>query len=88
MDFGGKKLIDNECEENCEVYKNEKTLINFTFFVACKNPQSAAHFLYSVLKGEEKKKLFPILRERIAELLEQHQCHYEAALLRTINIEE
>jgi len=88
MGFGGKKLYDNKYKENCEVYKNEKTLINFTFFVACKNPHSAAHFLYSVLKGEEKKKLFPVLRERIAELLEQHQCHYEAALLRTTKIEE
>jgi len=81
-------LVDNEYEDNYEIYKNEKALINFTFFVACKNPQSAATFLYSVLKGEEKKKLFPILRERIAKLLEQNYCHYEAAVLRTINIEE
>ena len=81
-------MVDNEYKDKFEIYKSEKAIINFTFFVACNNPPSATNFLYSVLKEEGKEKLFPILRERVANLLEQHQYNYEAALLRTINIEE
>jgi len=81
-------LVDNEYKDKSEIYKGEKTIIYFTFVMACNDPQFAADFLYRALKKEEKDKLFPILRERVANLLEQEQYDYEANLLRTIKIEE
>ncbi|MEX2721814.1 MAG: hypothetical protein Q6362_010455 [Candidatus Wukongarchaeota archaeon] len=81
-------MVDNEYKDKSEIYKGEKTIIYFTFVMACNDPQFAADFLYRALKKEEKDKLFPILRERVANLLEQEQYDYEANLLRTIKIEE
>ena len=80
-------MVENKHKDEYEIYKNEKALINFTYFVACNNPQSAANFLYKVLEEEGKEEIFPILKEKIANLLEQNQYNYEAALLRTIKIE-
>ena len=81
-------MVNNEYKDKYEIYKNESKVINFTFFVACSDPQSAANFLYSVLKEEGKEKNFPVLKEKVANLLEQERYDYEAALLRTIKIEE
>ena len=90
MSVEGDKLVDNEYNEykdENEVYKNESKIINFTYFVACSDPQRAADFLYKALKKKGKEKTFPILREKVAKLLEQNRYNYEAALLRTIKIE-
>ncbi len=53
--------------------------------MACNDPQFAANFLYKALKKERKENLFPILREKVANLLEQERYNYEANRLRTIN---
>ncbi len=78
----------NAYKDEYKIYKNESKVINFTFFVACSDPQSAANFLYSVLKEEGKEKIFPILKEKVVKLLEREQYNQEAALLRTIKIEK
>ena len=91
MSVEGDKLVDNEYNEykdENEVYKKERKIIDFTYFVACSDPQRAADFLYKALKEEGKEKTFLILREKIAILLEQNQYKQQAALLRTIKMEE
>ena len=81
-------MVENKYKGKNEIYKNEKMVIHFTFVMACNDPQFAASFLYKALKKERKENLFPILKERVAVLLEQERYNYEATLLRTINIEE
>ena len=78
-------MVDNEYKDKSEIYKGEKTIIHFTFIMACNDPQFAANFLYKALKKERKEKLFPIFKERVANLLEQEGYNYEASRLRTIN---
>ena len=84
----GEKLVENKYIDKNEIYKNEKMIIHFTFVMACNDPQFAASFLYRALKKEKKENIFPILKERVADLLDQERYNYEAASLRTINIEE
>lgn len=84
-------MVDNEYNEykdKSEIYKKESKIINFTYFVACNNPQRAANFLYKALKKKGKEKTFPILKEKVATLLEQNQYSEQAKLLRTIKMEE
>ena len=78
-------MVDNEYKNKSEIYKGEKTIIHFTFIMACNDPQFAANFLYKALKKERKENLFPILKEKVANLLEQERYNYEASRLRTIN---
>ena len=78
-------MVDNEYKDKSEIYKGEKTIIHFTFIMACNDPQFAVNFLYKALKKEKKENLFPILKEKVANLLEQERYNYEASCLRTIN---
>ena len=91
MSAEGDKLVDNEYngyKDKSEIYKKETKIINFTYFVACKDPQHAADFLYKTLKKKGKEENFPILKEKVANLLEQNQYSEQAKLLRKIKMEE
>ena len=77
--------MDNDNDEKKGMGKKERSLINFTYFVACSDPQAAVDFLYRSLKKVGKEELFPFFKEKVASLLEENKCHYEAALLRSID---
>ena len=78
-------MVDNDYEEKKGIEKEECSLINFTYFVACSDPEAAADFLFRSLKKAGKEENFSILREKIANLLKENQYHYEAAFIRTID---
>ena len=78
-------MVDNDDDEKKGIDKKERSLINFTYFVACSDPQAAVDFLYRSLKKVGKEENFSTLREKIAKLLEENCYHYEAAFIRSID---
>jgi len=56
--------------------------------MARKDPKFAVNFLYTTLKKTRKEKFFPILKEKVANLLEENQYNEEAFSLRTANIDK